>query len=244
MDNFDETKVLIIDKHELELGLLKNDIAELKQIKREDYKMGDYLNKKIKNRVNTLREYRLQLENMRENKDIDIKERDNLINVFPGMVKRLIPDNERMVFYPVKNIGSVFELIESGIISKSYDKVISDNSKITTKIKVITKDNIKDACIYANYPVTDYMPYGAIFVLKPSKDDLEEGIIGQINFKTSPERLYGIITTKENINRLKKMCEEYGVDSTKVYTQEQFLLKCDEWFRKKEEEKRTRWGRL
>jgi len=115
---------------------------------------------------------------------------------------------------------------------------------MTTRIKVITKENIKDACIYASYPITDYMPYGAIFVLKPSKDDIEEGIIGQINFKVSPERLYGIITTKENIKHLKNLCLEFGVDSDKIYTKEQFLLKCDEWFRKKEEEKKSRWGRL
>ena len=63
---------------------------------------------------------------------------------------------------------------------------------------------------------------------------LEYNFDGSNNFAT---------VTKENINRLKKMCEEYGVDSTKVYTQEQFLLKCEEWFRKKEE-KKSRWGRL
>ena len=243
MDNFEEIKNLIIDKYVAQLQLFNNDIDEFNQ-PGLDSKIASRLNREINKRKKVLLEYKLQIENMRENKLDDIKEREKLINVFPGIVKRMIPEEEKIVFYPVKNIASVYKLIDKGIISRSYDNIISDDGEITTRIKIVTKDKIQDACLAASYPRTDYMPYGAIFVLKRSKDDLDSETIGQINFKTAPERLYGIITTKENINRLKKMCEEYGVDSTKVYTQEQFLLKCDEWFRKKEEEKKSRWGRL
>ena len=44
--------------------------------------------------------------------------------------------------------------------------------------------------------------------------------------KDEPNRLYSIITTKENISRVKKWCLEYGIDSDKVNTHDEFLKKC------------------
>lgn len=72
------------------------------------------------------------------------------------------------------------------------------------------------------------MPAGCIFVVLPKDDnDRESGeslLMGNVNFKEEPSRLYAIITTPENINMVSKWCKENNVDSGKVYDYDSFAL--------------------
>lgn len=72
------------------------------------------------------------------------------------------------------------------------------------------------------------MPSGCIFVLLPKDDqDRESGksmLMGNVNFKEEPSRLFGIITTPENIEMVSNWCEVNNIDSSKVYDYDSFTL--------------------
>lgn len=63
------------------------------------------------------------------------------------------------------------------------------------------------------------LPAGCIFVLLPrDEEDAKTGetsmLMGNVDFKAEPDRLYGIITTPENLERVSQWAQEYGVDLT------------------------------
>ena len=85
------------------------------------------------------------------------------------------------------------------------------------------------------------MPYGAIIAFKPLDTELSKvyktgsssevnGGVSSVNFKEEPDRLYGIITTTENISRVQNWCLENKIDINKVFTHDKFLEYCNKLF--------------
>ena len=175
-------------------------------------------------------------EYMRENNIDDLKERDTIRKTYAKLIKEMIPDGTPIVFHGVSNIGVVEEILKSGGLLSCEEQGISNRS-FASDIDVCYKDNIRVSLEFADSSSNEYMPYGAVIAFRPldteidrvirTKDSTEVlGGVSSVNFRDEPDRLYGIITTKENLTRIKKWCLKYGIDHEKVFTHKQFLVEC------------------
>ena len=189
----------------------------------------------IKDNNNTLRKVNDALEFMRPNTNEDLQSRNKILNHFPEVVKNLFPDNYPIVFHGTNNIGTVREILKSGGLL-TPDQRNASMTSFASAIDVTYKTNISVTCDFADAGPNSFMPYGAIFAFKPQDDEMErvfktgdsteveQGVNG-VNFVNEPNRLYGIITTPENYERVAKWCEQYSIDPSKVVTHNEFINK-------------------
>ena len=159
----------------------------------------------------------------------DIEYRTRQYKEFSEIIEEFLPDDLPLRFHgcPIYNAKKI---IESGEISASSDRVGFNTSyDVTGQISVTTKYSLPITVqSYAGLMGNYNMPAGCIFVVLPKDDnDRESGeslLMGNVNFKEEPSRLYAIITTPENINMVSKWCKENNVDSGKVYDYDIFAL--------------------
>lgn len=168
-----------------------------------------------------------ELEFLRPDTQEDNDYRLGLYGDYMEVFKRIVPDNLPLRFHGTP-IFFAKEIIESGEISCTQDRLgCATSHDLDGHISAVTKENIAiSICTYAK--LHDYcMPMGCVFVLLPNEEDAV--IMGDqmkaVNFRSNPNVLYGILTSPENILRVKSWCEENGVDSDKVYEFYSFLEK-------------------
>ncbi len=171
----------------------------------------------------------------------DIEEREritrNFAQEYVNSVKETVPDDLPLVFHGTNNIGRVREIVRSHGLLTPEQRGESMKS-FATQIDVTAKTNIRVSCEFAESN-NAWMPYGAIFAFMPKPEEIEEvlntgdnsevfGGVDGVNFKDEPERLYGIITTTENVPRVQAWCRAEGLDESKVLTHDGFLQAMQE----------------
>ena len=199
---------------------------DLELIYRFENKMDEHLSNI--NRLQTKINY------MRENEAKDEENRLLIKNTYSKTIKESIPDYSPIVFYGIDNIGFVKTIIEHGFL-------IPAMSNDENKVFVTNKDNIRATLGSAEPSSQSYMPYGAIFAFKPLSEELKdiyqtttsEFQVQNVNIKEEVDRLYGIITTDENIPRVQNWCLENGIPMEKVFTHDEFIKNIDKILGKK-----------
>ena len=90
------------------------------------------------------------------------------------------------------------------------------------------KDNL-EVTIYSYSKLYENLnlPAGCVFVLLPEDErDAESGqslLMNSVNFRENPDRLYGIITTPENIEKVQEWGEQNGINlDGKIYDYDGF----------------------
>lgn len=149
---------------------------------------------------------------------IDVRYRKIQSLKFEDNLKRELDETSDLCFHGTP-IWNAEQIIKSKNISAEVDRVgkKEDGLDISGYIYVSTMKNlwftVKNHSDLLNF---DY-PAGCIFVIKP-KDKIDiktaetNNIIKNIDFATDPERLKAIITTPENIERVKNWVKESGID--------------------------------
>jgi len=182
----------------------------------------------------TLRYRQSFLEFMRiPESDEDAKNRAEIIHSFPTKVAETVPDNLPLVFHGTDNISVVRKIIKDGGLLTPEQKGESMTS-FAVGIDVAAKTNIRVPCEFAEPGLNRFMPYGAIFAFMPKAEEIEQvnqtgnstevfGGVDGVSFRDEPARLYGIITTQENITRVQDWCEQYGLPKEKVLTHDGFI---------------------
>lgn len=199
----------------------------------------------IKSKKTELQHYQSFLQYMRLDTPEDLEERDKALYEFPEIIKSIIPDSEPFVFHGTANVATVMEIIKSGGL-KTPEERVGDYKSFASQIDVTYKNNISVTCDFADKNRSNFMPYGAIFVFKPKPSEIENvlntgnssevhGGVDGVDFIENPDRLVGIITTTENKIRIQQCCEANGWDTKKVFTHEEFILKCKKMFSLEEE---------
>ena len=175
--------------------------------------------------------------NLRVSIPDDTVERKKILKEYSKLIDEVIPDDVPLVFHGNNNIGLVEQIMKSGGLFTPEERGVGFRS-FASQIDVAYKKDIHVPLEYAD-PMQDFiLPYGAIFVFFPKENEIEKvlktygsevaGGVQSINFKTETDRLFAIITTKENIQRLKKIACEVGIDENIIVTHEEFLKMCKE----------------
>ena len=164
-----------------------------------------------------------QLEFLRPADDEDMEYRLRQYNEFAKRIKDLVSDDLPLRFHGC-SIYTAKHILESGELSSSVDRLGIETSYDTEgQVSVTTKDSL-DITIQGYTHLSDnaYLPAGCVFVLIPKDEiDAEAGdslLMGNVDFKLEPNRLYGIISTPENIERISQWGQIYGIDlNGKIY---------------------------
>ena len=158
----------------------------------------------------------------------DMKYRDRQYNEFSNQIKENVPDDLHLCFHGCP-INTAKHIIEDGEISSSVDRLGTETSyDESDQVSVTTKNTIETTVQgYSGLTGGEY-PAGCIFAIIP-KDESEIAssessmIIGNVDFKKEPDRLYSIITTPENIERVSEWAKQAGIDISKIHDYDEFV---------------------
>lgn len=228
--NFDD----ILIRNRAIVAKTKNRISKLEQQKSEETneRRAEFYTQPIANAKRTLRTQEAFVEFARIPTVEDVVYRYDVVDWFPKKVKEVVPDNLPLVFHGTSNFGQLREIIRTNGLFTPEERGESMTS-FAVQIDVGAKSNVSVPCNFAE-PHRYWMPYGAIFSFMPKPEEINNvnqtkdstevfGGVNGVNFRQEPERLYGIITTPENIEQVQTWCEEYGLDKNKVMTHQDFI---------------------
>lgn len=224
--------------------LLRNRESALQRVEKakekyENIKSDDTIDKKelrleiaqktIQSRIYALEQINNQLEFLRPSSQEDIDYRLKQYSEFSKQVKSEVPDDLHLCFHGCP-IYAAKHIIEDGEISSLVDRIGSETSyDVSDQVSVTTKNTIETTVQgYTGLTGNYNLPAGCIFVILP-KDDNEiqtsetSMLIGNVSFKENPERLYSIITTPENIEKVTEWAEKASIDLSKIHNFEGFI---------------------
>lgn len=133
----------------------------------------------------------------------------------------------------IRYYGATIYNAEQIIKSKSI-KPMPDSENEYTQFTDVS-GQIPASTIQNLYKIIDYhsdikayersLPCGCIFAIFPKgiQDYQSQDYINAVDFGQNPERLFGIITTPENNELVKKWMEEENLNPEQVYTFEEFI---------------------
>ena len=167
-----------------------------------------------------LKKTQMSLEFIRPNDIDDIRERDYWRNHFYEEFKSVVPKNLDLRFHGT-SIYNTEAILKSGGIFSSVD--INDGYRASTdlsgEISVTSVDTL-DRTIqgwFADFGAYKFgLPCGCVFALYPrTARDMElkkQDAMEAVDFRKHPEQLYGIFTSKENVETVKVWLENAGLD--------------------------------
>ena len=174
-------------------------------------RMVNHLTRMINSQIGTIEYLDSALKRMRPNSEEDLKKRSDILNNYSKAIDEAIPDSEPIVFPGVNNIEVVKTIIESGGL-KTPEERGADYKSFATQIDVTAKKNIRTSCHFADAGAHSFLPYGGLFVFYPkehekdnvlSAKDGTEVYGGEEGINLNENRFIGLITTEENINKMR-----------------------------------------
>ena len=244
--DFQEKKKLVATQIENAKQNVETQEKRIEQIKLDSSKshLLDSLQTYLNDAKRNLRIFQSIYEYMRPNIEEDVEKRIKILKEFPSVVDKNIPDDIPLVFHGTKNIGTVLQIIKTGGLLTPEQKGESFTT-FASQIDVTYKNDIHVSCDFAEPGILDsYLPYGAIFAFTPLDEEIDnvirtkgtevKGGVDGVKFTDEPDRLFSIITTLENKQKIEEWCEEYGWPVGKVTTHEEFIEKCKSIYKVKD----------
>lgn len=234
IEEFERKKEILLKNRENALQRVEKAEEKYKNIKSNDTIDKKELRleiagKTIKSRKYALEQIDNQLEFLRPSSQEDIDYRLKQYDEFSKQVKVEVPDDLHLCFHGCP-IYAAKHIIEDGEISSSVDRTGSETSyDVSDQVSVTTKNTIETTVQgYTGLTGNYNLPAGCIFVILP-KDENEiktsetSMLISNVSFKENPERLYSIITTPENIEKVSEWAEKANIDLSKIHDFEDFI---------------------
>lgn len=172
----------------------------------------------------------------------DIKYRRIKKITFEDDLKQVLPQDCDLCFHGT-TIWNTEKILKSKNISAEIDRVgkNEDVLDMSGKISVTTINNIWFTLQgFADLDNFDY-PAGCIFVMSPKnkeeiKSSKDKNIINNVDFGKEPNRLKAIITTPENIQRVKTWLEEsdLNISDNIVFDYDNFITHCVKLYKSQE----------
>jgi len=173
-----------------------------------------------------------ELEFSRPTKSKDMQYRKRQYCNFPKLIKDFVPDDLPLRFHGCP-IYIARDILQSGWLSSPKDRLeFGKPADIQGHFYVTTKNNIRYTIASYMDSFAKHIPAGCVFVLLPKdENDIKfvepYCIISNVNFREEPVRLFAVITTPENIERVKEWAVAGGVDPTKVHDFDSFIKLFD-----------------
>lgn len=234
IEEFKRKKEILLRNRESALQRVEKAEEKYEKIKSDDTIDKKELRLEIAQKTIQTRKYALeqinnQLEFLRPSSQEDMNYRLKQYSEFSKQVKSEVPDDLHLCFHGCP-IYAAKQIIEDGEISSSVDRIGSETSyDVSDQVSVTTKNTIETTVQgYTGLTGNYNLPAGCIFVILP-KDESEikssetSMLIGNVSFKENPERLYAIITTPENIERVTEWVENANMDVSKIHDFEGFI---------------------
>lgn len=191
-----------------------------------------------------LDEGQMKIKFARPETSADNNERKIIENKFCDSINNADSNGVLNLRFHGTSIHMAKEIIESGGIFSSVDTmngyVSSTNASNEISVTCLNSVNyeFKNGMLHPlQFSINmmdiacDSYPAGCMFVLIPRNKEESDMIrfsqMHNVNFRESPETLYAIMTTTENIDRVKSWMNEKGLDSSKVYTMDELLKKVE-----------------
>ena len=207
-DKFDK----VLENRKIQAEKIREKLKQLKlklENSPKNSRAYEVYSQQIRDTERNLRQISDTIEFMRPIDSSDEQSRIKIFNEFPKIINNLFPDRFPIVFHGTNNIGTVRQILKTGGLLTPEQRNESMTS-FASAIDVTYKSNIRVSCEFADAGYNSFMPYGAIFAFKPQEDEIERVIstgnssevaqgVNGVNFIKEPKRLYGIITTPENI---------------------------------------------
>lgn len=203
----------------------------------DDKKLISLYSRRLNNKIDNNIHFKSQADFVRPIIKEDYECRyDLLTGDYRFTINDIIPDDVPLVFHGSRHLGVVLEILKSGGLFTPEQRNI-DYISFATQIDVTYKSNIRTSLEFAEPGLASCLPYGAIFVFYPEEDEYNMvlktgessevfGGVNGVNFLEHPERLFAVITTDENINRLKRCALEVGHDADKIVNHDDFIKLC------------------
>ena len=148
----------------------------------------------------------------------DVKYRKIQKLTYENKLKQLLQDDCCLCFHGT-TIWNAKSILESGEITARIDREGEGEGVLNTpgKIYVSTINNlwftVNHHADLGNYKY----PAGCVFVIKPTSEEeynsaKESNLISNVDFKKFPNILKAIITTPENIDKVKSWLQSSGID--------------------------------
>ena len=170
---------------------------------------------------------------LREPQEEDILYRKEIESDWSNEILKSIPKNLPLRFHGCP-IYVARDILSTGEISSSVDRLGYESSWDTEgQVSVTTPETVSTTVNgYSDLHAENYcLPAGCIFAMLPKDEqDAKAGesmIMGNINLETEPERLFSIITTPENLDRVKDWAKILNVDENKIVDFKSFLNKFE-----------------
>lgn len=226
----EETKKLI-KLNEL-LKQRNTDVEYLNKIKEEIIIVTNEVNRLRNDKQKWNYEYEKSLlisDFIRPNTKEEIESRNQIANTFADSLKEIVGSESNLRFHGTP-IYFAKEIIKSNSITSSadrYDGYIA-SSDMSGSISASTINSLSRTIDYftdfASY--TRCLPCGVLFVLNEKDGDCElrdRSEMQNVDFKKNPEQLVAIVCTDEVKNMVINWCNEYNMDSNKVFSYNEFL---------------------
>lgn len=166
---------------------------------------------------------------LRKPEQSDITYRLDVMDNWPKKVAEVVPKDLPLRFHGCP-IYTARAILSSGELSSSVDRLgWSTSYDASEQISVSTAENVQISTdSYTDLTAEGCcLPAGCVFVLLP-KDEAEAKsgdvlLMDNVSFTQEPDRLFSIITTPENIDRVNEWVNAAGLPTDKVFDFSSFL---------------------
>lgn len=212
---------------------LEKATADFERVKRE-FPIGSeaykYSEKQVKRWKYEIEPQKLLIDYIRPNTEADIEYRNDMFVNYNDKLKEVLSPNLDLRFHgsPIYNSEQIIKSKSISSTADRFDGYISSTDR-AGEISVSDINTFGETTLTFYSGMTDYkrnLPCGCIFAVTP-KDEadahLDVNLMHSINFEENPEQLFGIFTSPENIEQVKKWMKEAELNPDIVYTFEQML---------------------
>ena len=173
------------------------------------------------------------MEFIRPSSKEDIEYRQKQYDEYDKKIKEIVPDDLHLCFHGCP-IFAAKHIIEDGELSSSVDRLGRATSyDVEDQVSVTTKNTIETTLRgYAGLNGNFELPAGCIFAILPKNEEEIKSsessmLIGNVPFKDNPERLYSIITTPENIEKVSEWAKNANIDLSKIHDYDSFIKEME-----------------
>lgn len=179
--------------------------------------------------IHTLQQYEELNTLLRKPNEDDIAYRVHHSQQFPQKIIDNLSHDDMLCFHGTTILGAKNILLSSSISSGADRFGRATSFDPPGKISVTNKDTAETS-IRQYMRLTDNFcyPAGCLFVVtaknKEEYDNLPSGwMIDNVDFKENPDRLVAVITTPENIARVRNWAKEGGIKTSKIMDFDDFI---------------------